>query len=222
MPSNFLKLSVNSVVKKIQATLWNPHTQYHISYISSPLLLELERGIVTKVGISREFQEKWASLPSLTIHSFLHSINTCQEQLLCDWHYSRNWETKILNLKTSFPPIVQHRNIYSKLCDNLYRKRIWKRIDLYVYLIRCAVFLKPTQYYKSAILQYNFCLKKFYFLTAGQVNLELRIIWNWGSNTHTFESPTLQPQILLISSVREMRHSVRGSQKQILQMSSST
>lgn len=83
-------------------------------------------------------------------------------------------------------------------------------------------FIPPHLFLLVSLKKENLQHQKFSFLTAGKVNLESRILWNRGWNTRTFESPILYPQILLINSVREIRQSIQGSQKQILQISSST
>ena len=64
--------------------------------------------------------------------------------------------TTVYRMDNQQGPTVEHREVYSILCNDLHGKRILKkkkRIHIYVELIHFAVHLKLTQHCKSTILQ---------------------------------------------------------------------
>ena len=75
--------------------------------------------------------------------------------------------TTVYKIGNQRGPTVEHRELYSILCNNLYGKRTWKTIDICIFMLKhCAVHLKLTQHCNSTILQYKTKIKK-------------KVIWQW-------------------------------------------
>ena len=52
----------------------------------------------------------------------------------CYSHCGEQYGGSLRKYKTKQGPTVAHRELYSVLCNNINRKKIWKRIDLFVYV----------------------------------------------------------------------------------------
>ena len=91
------------------------------------------------------------SLPGSSVHGIF------QVRVL-EWvaiAFSQHIHTAIYKVENQHQTIVEHREIYSIFCNNLFGK-IWKRIDImYKWINHFAILLKLTQHCKSTIPQYK-------------------------------------------------------------------
>ena len=104
-------------------------------------------------------------------------------------------------------PAVKHRDLYSILCDNLYGKRIWKRMDMCLCTTdSLCVHLKPAQHFKSTILQsFFFCFLGLYpwHMEIPRLGVELEL------QLPAYTTATAMPDL---SCICELHHSSQQCQ----------
>ena len=115
--------------------------------------------------------ERWWCLEDLHF-----SVNQYFPNSQCMMLQNGVWAT-VYKIDEQQGSTVEHRELYSISCNNLYWKRIWKRryIYTYIYLSHSAVPLKLTQHCKLTILQFLKWLKKVFFNYRCRASL----CWRW-------------------------------------------